>query len=77
MKGRLGFSCLHLPCAAVRDYFYRLKRNSNDGSVSFYELLKVKPDASLADIRLAYRLRHLELIATMPPKPSTRLSHEP
>ena len=61
--GRLGFACLHLPCAVVRDYFYRQKRNSGDGDLSFYELLKVKPEASLADIRLAYRLRHLELIA--------------
>jgi hypothetical protein len=61
--GRLGFPCLHLPCAVVQDYFYRLKRNSGDGDSSFYELLKVKPEASLADIRLAYRLRHLELIA--------------
>lgn len=61
--GRLGFACLHLPCAAVRDYFYLPKRNSNDQSVNFYELLRVKPEAPLADIRLAYRLRHLELVA--------------
>ena len=61
--GRLGFACLHLPCAAVRDYFYRPKRNDSDQGVSLYELLKVKPEASLADIRLAYRLRHLELVA--------------
>jgi hypothetical protein len=62
--GRLGFSCVHLPCAVVRDYFYRQKRNKSDGDLSFYELLKVEPDASLADIRLAYRLRHLELVAS-------------
>ena len=44
--GRLGFACLHLPCAAVRDYFYLPKRNSNDQDVNFYELLKVKPESS-------------------------------
>jgi hypothetical protein len=61
--GLLGFACVHLPCAVVRDYFYRPKRNSGAGDLSFYELLKIKPEASLADIRLGYRLRHLELIA--------------
>jgi hypothetical protein len=61
--GRLSFACLHLPCAVVRDYFYRQKRNRGDGDSSLYELLKVNPEASLGDIRLAYRLRHLELIA--------------
>ncbi len=62
--GRLGLACLHLLCAAVRDYFYLPKRNSNDQDVNFYEVLKVKPESSLGDIRLAYRLRHLELVAS-------------
>lgn len=48
----------------MRDYFYRPKRNSDDVDTSFYKLLKVKPEASLADIRLAYRLRNLELVAS-------------
>ena len=61
--GRLGISCLHLPCAAVRDYFYRPNRNDRDGDHNLYEILKVKPEASLGEIRLAYRLRHLELVA--------------
>jgi hypothetical protein len=34
--GHLGFSCLHLPCAVVRDYFYRQKRNNGDGDNSIY-----------------------------------------
>ena len=62
--GRLGLSCLHLPCAAVRDYFYRPNRNDNTGDdANLYDILRVKPDASLADLRLGYRLRHLELVA--------------
>ncbi len=70
--GRLGVSCLHLPCGAVRDYFYRSNRNDSDGNHSLYEILKVRREASLAEIRLAHRLRHLELVANNAPKISHR-----
>ncbi len=67
-NGRLGFALLHIPCGVVRDYFYRPKRNDNTRDASLYDVLRVKPDASLADLRLAYRLRHLELVANNAPK---------
>jgi len=66
--GRLGFASLHMPCAAVRDYFYHPKRNENTGDATLYDVLRAQPDASLADLRLAYRLRHLELVAIGAPK---------
>ena len=66
--GRLGFAYLHLPCAVVRDYFYCLKRNNSDEASSLYDVLKAKPAASLAEIRLAYRLRRLELTTNNAPK---------
>ena len=67
-NGRLGIACLHLPVRAVRDYFYRPRRTTAMEIASLYEILKVKPEASLAEIRLAYRLRHLELVANNAPK---------
>src|SRR5262249_20805812 len=66
--GRLGFACLHIPCPVIRDYFYRPKRSNADECDSLYKILKVKPNAPPADIRLAYRLRHLELVANNAPK---------
>jgi hypothetical protein len=57
----LGTLGIHLPCAAVRDYFFSSDRCSWDPVRSFYDLLKVRPTVSLADLRLAFNLRRLEL----------------
>jgi hypothetical protein len=62
--GALGFTALHLTCAAVRDYFYCPHRSHNQGSRTLYEVLRTPHNASPGDLRLAFKLRELELITT-------------
>ncbi|HEV2195844.1 MAG TPA: hypothetical protein VGR55_09685 [Candidatus Acidoferrum sp.] len=59
---RLGVSAINLRCEALRDYFYVANRRRVwDRQPSFYELLRVNPKVSPADLRLAFKLRTLEL----------------
>jgi hypothetical protein len=55
-------SVVRLSCDVIRDYFYvtRTSRREHD-EPSFYESLKATPSASLAELRLAYKIRYLEL----------------
>ncbi len=58
----LGISAINLRCEALRDYFYVGNRRSAwDRQPSFYELLRVNPGVSPAELRLAFKLRSLEL----------------
>ncbi len=60
----LGISTIQLRCDTLRDYFYAGTRNCTfDGQPSFYELLRSSAKASLTELRLAFRLRTLELRA--------------
>ena len=60
--GHLGISAIHLPCDAVRDYFYVPTRGEPWGhQASLYDTLRITPTASLAELRLAFKLRQLEL----------------
>jgi hypothetical protein len=53
---------LHLPNPVVRDYFYFFAgRSGEERRTSLYDLLRVAPTAKFADLRLAYRVRRLEL----------------
>ena len=58
----LGISSIVLPCDTLREYFYGID-DSKSGSVSstLYQLLRVATAASPAEIRVAYKLRTLEL----------------
>ncbi len=59
---RLGISAINLRCEALRDYFYvGNRRRAWDRQASFYELLRVNPKVSLTELRLAFKLRTLEL----------------
>ena len=59
---RLGISAINLRCETVRDYFYvGNRRRAWDRQASFYELLRVNPKVSPAELRLAFKLRALEL----------------
>jgi|SRR5690349_11590416 hypothetical protein len=59
---QLGISAINLRCEALRDYFYvGNRRRGWDRQPSFYELLRVNPKVSLAELRLAFKLRALEL----------------
>src|SRR5258708_23257436 len=60
----LGISTIQLRCDTLRDYFYAGTRNCTfDGQPSFYDLLRSSAKASLTELRLAFRLRTLELRA--------------
>src|SRR5579859_1157083 len=59
---QLGISAINLRCEALRDYFYVGNRRRRwDRQSSFYKLLRVNPKVSLAELRLAFKLRTLEL----------------
>ncbi len=61
---RLGISCIHLPCEVVRDYFYvATRRQPWARQTSLYDVLRITPTASLAELRVAFRLRQLDLRA--------------
>jgi hypothetical protein len=61
----LGISAINLPCDALRDYFYVGNRHHSwDRQLSLYELLRVNRSASPAELRIAFKLRSLELRTT-------------
>ena len=63
-KGRLGISSIHLPCEVIRDYFYvSTRRQRWERQTSLYDILRITSTASLAELRVAFRLRQLELRA--------------
>jgi hypothetical protein len=60
--GSFGISSVFLPCETLRDYFYGIP-NPKSGSESgtLYETLYIGTSASPAEIRVAFKLRDLEL----------------
>ncbi|MGB7593494.1 MAG: hypothetical protein WBO19_19875, partial [Terriglobia bacterium] len=63
-KGGLGISLIHLPCEVIRDYFYVATRRQHwERQTSLYNVLRITPTASLAELRVAFSLRQLELRA--------------
>lgn len=62
--GSIGISAVRLNCDIIRDYFYvaAFSRHAKE-QPNFYEVLKTTPTASLAELRLAYKIRDLELRA--------------
>ncbi len=62
--GRLGVRRVHLPSSAVRDHFYLANRKQPGcEDQTFYDLLRTVPGAALGDLRVAYKVRLLELEA--------------
>jgi len=69
VTGRLGISALHLPCEVLRDYFYvGNRREPWDQQPTLYQVLRITSTASVAELRLAFKLRELELRANGPSK---------
>jgi hypothetical protein len=63
-QGRLGISTLHFPCEVLRDYFYVADRHLPwEKQKTFYDILRISRSASPAELRLAFKLRELELRA--------------
>jgi hypothetical protein len=72
---RLGISAINLRCEALRDYFYVANRRRPwDRQPSFYEFLLVDPKVSPTELRLAFKLRTLELHTARAPVGDIRAS---
>lgn len=66
--GHLGISAILLPCEILREYFYRLpQEDAQAKGHNLYEILGVSSSAAPAEVRLAFKLRHLELTSTGAP----------
>lgn len=64
----LGIANIQFRCDVLRDYFYVADRyRAWDRQPSFYELLRVDPNVSPADLRVAFKLRILELRTSAAP----------
>ena len=60
--GALGIATIFMPCQALREYFYRLTRSGDRAErPSLYEILRIPASASTAELRVAFKLRDLEL----------------
>ncbi len=63
-SGRLGISSVHLLCDVLRDHFYVADRGRPwERQPSLYDILRATPANTLAELRLAFKLRQLELCA--------------
>jgi hypothetical protein len=61
-RGSLGISAVYLPCHLLREYFYRLPQSDGKARcATLYELLGISPSVSPAEMRVAFKLRRLEL----------------
>src|ERR1017187_1265142 len=66
---RLGIRHVYLPNLAVRDYFYFGNRSrAGSEEQTLYDLLRIGPTVTPADLRLALKVRLLELQTDAAPK---------
>ncbi|HLY62539.1 MAG TPA: hypothetical protein VKV95_17495 [Terriglobia bacterium] len=66
--GCLGISALYFPCEVLRDYFYAADRRLPwVKQKNLFDILRIPPSASPAELRLAFRLGELELRAAGAP----------
>jgi hypothetical protein len=62
LSSYFGIGVIHLPCEVLREYFYDIPSVSErKGNRSLYELLRVESTVTQAEIRVAFKLRALEL----------------
>jgi hypothetical protein len=60
--GNLGISSILLPCETLRDYFYCIPTSQGGPTrPNLYDALRIATGASPAEIRIAFKLRELEL----------------
>jgi hypothetical protein len=70
---RLGIRSIHLPCRVVRDYFYVADRQREwDKQGTFYEVVRAPHHAGPAELRLAFKIRQIELQKERAPKSACR-----
>jgi hypothetical protein len=62
VRGGLGITAVYLPCEVLRNYFYRVPPADAPGKHrGLYEILGVVPNAAPAEMRVAFKLRTLEM----------------
>lgn len=62
--GHMGICAIHIPCSAIRDYFYVLDRRHEWGQhLSLYEVVGMPPEAGPTELRLSFRVRQMEFRA--------------
>lgn len=72
-NGRLGVGHVYLPNQAIRDYFYfGNRKHTGCDEQTLYDLLRTAPTATPADLRLALKVRLLELQADAAPRDQLR-----
>ena len=60
--GSLGMGTIFLPCEILREYFYRVTPTANGvDHPTLYESLRIPASASPPELRVAFKLRDLEL----------------
>ena len=68
-EGALGIGTIFLPCQALREYFYGLSHSENSPDrPTLYQILRISPEANAAELRVAFRLRDLELATAGAPR---------
>jgi hypothetical protein len=61
-RGSLGIGTIFMPCEVLREYFYRLLRTADSvDHPTLYEVLRIPATASPSELRVAFKLRDLEL----------------
>ena len=61
-RGSLGIGTIFLPCETLREYFYRLSGPTGKADrLTLYDVLRVPAGASPSELRVAFKLRDLEL----------------
>jgi hypothetical protein len=61
--GQSGIDAIHIPCSAIRDYFFAANRKASwQSQPSFYYLLHLPTDVPFKELRLGYRIRRMELL---------------
>jgi hypothetical protein len=61
-QGGLGIGMIFLPCGVLREYFYRLPTTADRvDHPTLYEVLRISASASPSELRVAFKLRDLEL----------------
>src|SRR5664280_2924946 len=61
-RGSLGIGTIFLPCEILREYFYRVTPMADRvDRPTLYEILRIRASASPSELRVAFKLRDLEL----------------
>src|SRR5271166_1180205 len=61
-RGSLGIGTIFLPCEVLREYFYRVTLTADRvDQPTLYEVLRIPASASPSELRVAFKLRDLEL----------------